>query len=1701
MHRCTCAIGLKPGERKVCLKHGAGVRTPPPPPPLPSHLSPPSKVAPRGASAPLAGRLHVQSPSRSKSAVTPLSVEFSSDDDDRGGKELQCQTPPFEKYQFSRLTINASDSKEEKGDKDLFGTEEVYSPLHPPAISPYHFGALDEGSQSDEEGVPKGQPSPYHFGADAGMSPSSRSGRYTSGCGRSSGSSSSGRVLRMSDSQKSENHDGISRTQSISLKSTSKYHAGAYVPLTLHRSSLSDHNEEHSRSDSPFAQTSSPIDHYASKYHAFHPTFERVIPSAMDSESFKALAAIAAFSSETIITATLEQAALERFAIDERFQAVMDLPETTSSMQLHKYMLLSQLSEDFMLQVRQHGRTIISEMYLPVEERTIKPIELKGVAGGTKFVHQGILFKCAVDKQKSNGSNDYIYGGQAGPSFEDAQEACGHELKGAINYYRFRRLGVVVPIQATVDFWGYKLSAMPFIRLAKQSLIYGSDDGGATIHADEAAFNLVMKKVATQLHLATHTVGGVRLDAAGDIEGHLGENGRVYLLDLARTFPPEHPLACKHLERPPQSVFFCFLRPEFLQLLKERGYAALSPDSLTGWGASDPEHRTHAKNLFNATKFLFDDVIPHFAAARDGLHPHDKNVIGLRCQAAFHSAGINVRHAGLVRTYFNCPRARKALLLEMVSRVLKNILRRWFRLTARCHPNSEYKMREVLLLFLNLVSNPGPKSDEFWGEHVTVELLQKFGEIALEPEEREDLYSAVQAEVIQEDDDIPQRQSSLISTFSFFGAGAEVRAQQASGSSISEIIVYVAEMTGVHFSPNCLNELSRSSTFEFCGADVSGMEPRTKHMSIVNFADAQLLAHQAKLGEHSIDVCLRLLHLACGHFQHALQSDPLNDEMKSACATSDKKFKSLQLEVKREFEQADNILIQAVKESLKEPDVWSLKIAQENLTALIGLWSHRLGYLEVYDRFRLWGSTSQRMLLDLTELLWLWERKVLEFRVHLLRTRSSHRDPNHEKLPPQLRRALSQLGSPRSRTSSSAGALPTPTVTDEISAMKAAYLAWVRLVAEAHSEENQQNNNNSNSNDENRRIMRRNDNISRIDAQLQAELHSELLEAIDVKGLRAVEWFVGIANYHARFFSANVRLTPIVMSVDVSTGRTPLFFAVEREAADCITFLVRSGSRLEQRDVFGNTPFLFACHRRLFRMMSLLAHLGANIYAETSPPPTIPAKPNSSPTMTTGTIAPTSSSSSSTTTTTPNASPLFVTTSISNNTISASVGKNSKKHYTILDYAEAMEDDALIQHFRTLQVDADKERHMLAKKAEIVQEILKRLEIDADYLAVLTDFYLPSIQKEGLIKQSHIDKIFGNIMEVRKSSLLLLAALYKCANVWDNSRSCLGPAVEEIIDGYSRIAIYCRSLNSGLRVLDSITSVALQKNFSKFAEAGQQHIARLPADCDLSLPFLLEVPRAQLLFLAKALARALDSTPESHKDYSPLQTVAVRFDDLRSQADYEAKCIDNEEKVLLIEQQFNANPGFAEPGRFLLREGMLIKKSRNADHKYTFYLFSDMLAYASKVGLTKKLKLHRVIPLDRSFLLRESPAASDDARTFAVVSAHKSFVIVAESLVDKQEWVVAISHALGAALRAQATAENVPTASLRPLMEQVGEQAECPLCKKAFSWFNRRYHCHSCGAVVCKACSRGRRAVTGERICSLCSVYEVHRPRSYSFEM
>jgi len=113
-----------------------------------------------------------------------------------------------------------------------------------------------------------------------------------------------------------------------------------------------------------------------------------------------------------------------------------------------------------------------------------------------------------------------------------------------------------------------------------------------------------MESLGKKFNLRQHLVGKKRvpITGPGDIEGHLGTDGRYYLLDFARLMPPEAPLpesvpsppCCDSLDLRPwadcvsspsedgqvdsRGVFFRMLRPETVCCFR----VPLSSDTFTG---------------------------------------------------------------------------------------------------------------------------------------------------------------------------------------------------------------------------------------------------------------------------------------------------------------------------------------------------------------------------------------------------------------------------------------------------------------------------------------------------------------------------------------------------------------------------------------------------------------------------------------------------------------------------------------------------------------------------------------------------------------------------------------------------------------------------------------------------------------------------------------------------------------------------------------------------------------------------------------------------------------------------------------------------------------------------------------------------------------------------------------------------------------
>jgi hypothetical protein len=233
-------------------------------------------------------------------------------------------------------------------------------------------------------------------------------------------------------------------------------------------------------------------------------------------------------------------------AWSKRYFEALDMPERNNSEKRAKYLILHCIHNDFVAAASTYAKTIISEHYLS-DWRTLQPVSSIGGRGGEKYLVHGILFKFATGE----GQNNEMFEG----SDEFAAKAMGHEIKGVNSYIRTRTM-LCYALQCLVDYKGFRMHCQAKLDIDSTTLKVGTADAGLTVKSEDPNLLNLMKYAAHELNIREHMVRGQKMYSAGDCEGHRGKDGRFYVVDLARVFPPEFPGCLQRLglRSPPISL-------------------------------------------------------------------------------------------------------------------------------------------------------------------------------------------------------------------------------------------------------------------------------------------------------------------------------------------------------------------------------------------------------------------------------------------------------------------------------------------------------------------------------------------------------------------------------------------------------------------------------------------------------------------------------------------------------------------------------------------------------------------------------------------------------------------------------------------------------------------------------------------------------------------------------------------------------------------------------------------------------------------------------------------------------------------------------------------------------------------------------------------------------------------------------------------
>eukprot|EP01087_Luapelamoeba_hula_P011123 TRINITY_DN2996_c0_g1_i1.p1 TRINITY_DN2996_c0_g1~~TRINITY_DN2996_c0_g1_i1.p1 ORF type:complete len:1244 (-),score=201.79 TRINITY_DN2996_c0_g1_i1:41-3772(-) len=334
-----------------------------------------------------------------------------------------------------------------------------------------------------------------------------------------------------------------------------------------------------------------------------------------------------------------------------------------------------------------------------------------------------------------------MYGGKQRAD-DKAIKAAAHDLKAAVQIFNTNTADLQTPLMCIVDYRGYRLLCSSKVPLGSNTMKLGSNDGGRTLKDDCAELRNKVKNVCRVLNLKKHIVLPTQRGVwgPGDLEGHVGLDGKHYVVDLARLFPPEAPSPDET-----RAVYYNMLRPE----LVKNNPVPLSSDALTGWCSKDTiDGRRNNEEVKACSMRLHTEVIPALAAAFDRESTPEAS---WDFSLEFHSHGVNMRHLGRVKELVTQAKASTDLLFEMVVRVFKNELRQQLRdKMEEIKVASEEPYRLLVVNFLNTIMQHSLADEAVdrpfeWLAYIGVLVWKKF-KYTLTEADNADLLAAQSAE-------------------------------------------------------------------------------------------------------------------------------------------------------------------------------------------------------------------------------------------------------------------------------------------------------------------------------------------------------------------------------------------------------------------------------------------------------------------------------------------------------------------------------------------------------------------------------------------------------------------------------------------------------------------------------------------------------------------------------------------------------------------------------------------------------------------------------------------------------------------------------------------------------------------------------------------------------------------------------------------
>lgn len=216
---------------------------------------------------------------------------------------------------------------------------------------------------------------------------------------------------------------------------------------------------------------------------------------------------------------------------NEELQTTRELPRKTLPERLLRERAIFKVHSDFVGAATRGAMAVIDGNVMAINPGEDAKMQM--------FIWNNIFFSLGFDVR----DHYKDLGGDAAAFVAPRNDLHGVRVYSAVDVEGLYTLGTVV-----VDYRGYRITAQSIIpgileREQEQSVVYGSIDFGKTVLGHEKYLEM-LKGAGAHLKILPHYVinekgAAVELCSSVECKGIIGNDGRHYILDLLRTFPPD----------------------------------------------------------------------------------------------------------------------------------------------------------------------------------------------------------------------------------------------------------------------------------------------------------------------------------------------------------------------------------------------------------------------------------------------------------------------------------------------------------------------------------------------------------------------------------------------------------------------------------------------------------------------------------------------------------------------------------------------------------------------------------------------------------------------------------------------------------------------------------------------------------------------------------------------------------------------------------------------------------------------------------------------------------------------------------------------------------------------------------------------------------------------------------------------------------